>query len=240
MRPAEARKIAEFVSRMDIDSDFECLNIGSSTRQFRELDKPHVNEELIRPLEKIGVRFVHVDIKSGPGIDMVGDVLDANFQAKLRSRRARLILCCNLLEHLSDPFEFARSCVSLVRPGGTIVVSVPFSFPMHNDPIDNMLRPTPEEIGEMFPGCRIRDHEIVESGSYLNDLLDRADWPTVLARTVGAILFPFLSKGAWRPRAHRLLWLLRRYRISVAVLEKLEIGDDALADSKRKKNWTKV
>ena len=221
MRVAEARQIRSLLCSLEIEAGAVCLNIGSSTELFRKVDKPHIESELIQPLQALGIQIVHVDIKSGRGIDLAGDVLDPRFQTELRALNANVVLCCNLLEHLSDPYSFALSCGSLVRPGGFIVVSVPFSFPMHNDPIDNMLRPTPEEICEMFPGWGLREGRIVESGSYLKDLMKRRDWLAVLTRNIGAVFLPFLSKGAWRPRAQRLLWLFRPYKISVAVLEKL-------------------
>lgn len=220
MRIEEAREIVAILSGMDMKSGTTCLNIGSSTRQFREVDKPHIRSELIQPLEQLGVEFVHIDIKSGKGVDLVGDVLDPDFRGQLRALDSKLLLCCNLLEHLSDPDEFAASCGDLVRADGLMIVSVPFSFPRHEDPIDNMLRPSPEEIGYMFPGWGLRAGKIVRSGSYLADSFSRKNGLTMLIKSIGAVLFPFLSKGRWRPRAHRLLWLFRPYKISIAVLER--------------------
>ena len=66
-------------------------------------------------------------------------------------RRYAALLCCNVLEHVRDPGEFARRCAMLVRPGGVIVVTVPRSYPHHADPIDTLYRPTPEEAAALFP-----------------------------------------------------------------------------------------
>ena len=62
------------------------------------------------------------------------------------------ILCCNIFEHVEDRARFASICHDALRPGGYLVVSVPYSYPYHTDPIDTYLRPTPEEIAAMFPG----------------------------------------------------------------------------------------
>lgn len=218
MRLEEAREIFAIIDNLEIASGTVCLNIGSSTQRFREVDKPHILAELIRPLENIGIRLVNCDMRAAEGVDLVGDVLDPEHQKKMQEFRSGLVLCCNLLEHLSDPKSFASACGSLVNSGGFLVVSVPFSFPRHDDPIDNMLRPSPEEIHSMFPGWELRAGKIIKSGSFLTDLLNKENGLIILIRSVGAVLLPFLSKGKWIPRAHRLLWLFRPYKISIAVL----------------------
>ena len=43
------------------------LDIGSSTRHYREVEQPWVEEFLFAPLGERGVRVVHCDIKTGAG-----------------------------------------------------------------------------------------------------------------------------------------------------------------------------
>jgi hypothetical protein len=127
MRAEEARHIADIVASIGLPPGCVCLNIGSSTRHFREVEQPHISADLIRPLEARGMRFVHCDMKADDGVDLVGNVLDAEFQRRMADDRADLLLCCNVLEHLTDPQAFATACASLVRPGGYMVVTVPYS-----------------------------------------------------------------------------------------------------------------
>ena len=63
---------------------------------------------------------------------------------------AKCVLCCNILEHVADREAFARVCDQILSPGGTIVVSVPQSYPLHMDPIDTYYRPMPAEIAQLL------------------------------------------------------------------------------------------
>jgi hypothetical protein len=55
MRPEEADTLARWARELKLAPGTVCLNIGSSTHQFRETEQPHVAERLIRPLEAAGI-----------------------------------------------------------------------------------------------------------------------------------------------------------------------------------------
>src|SRR4051812_11957800 len=109
MRSEEAETLALWIRDLDLRAGAVCLNIGSSTSEFREKEQPHIAERLLRPIEAEGIRFVHCDMKMAAGVDEVGDLLDARFRARLKRYRASLLLCSNLLEHLADPHGFAKA-----------------------------------------------------------------------------------------------------------------------------------
>ena len=114
----EAKLMGEWIRGLPLRGNNVCLNVGSSTRDFRERVQPHIHDEVIRPIELAGARVVHCDLKSADGVDEAGDLLDPAVQARLRTYDADLLICSNLLEHLTAPAEFAKACASLVRPGG--------------------------------------------------------------------------------------------------------------------------
>lgn len=114
----EAKLMGESIRGLPLTADSACLNVGSSTRDFRERVQPHIHDEVIRPIERAGARVVHCDLKSADGVDEAGDLLDPAVQARLRTYDADLLICSNLLEHLTAPAIFAKACASLVRPGG--------------------------------------------------------------------------------------------------------------------------
>src|SRR5688572_5685334 len=118
MRREEAARMAEWIGSLSLPPGAVCLNIGSSTERFRTRSQPHIEQLLFGPLRESGVRVIHCDMKADPGVDLVGDVLDPGFQQQLRSLGAQLLICSNLLEHLTDPKAFAAACASLVTPGG--------------------------------------------------------------------------------------------------------------------------
>lgn len=76
--------------------------------------KPHIHREIFAALESRRVQVLHMDLKADDGVNIVGDIYDPAFQEEIRRIGAKLLMCCNILEHLQDPAEFARVCATLV------------------------------------------------------------------------------------------------------------------------------
>jgi hypothetical protein len=220
VRLEEADLLTCWVRELRLEPGTLCLNIGSSTREFREREQPHIADRFIRPLEADGVRFIHCDMKRDDGVDEVGDVLDPGFQARLKGYGARLVVCSNLLEHLEKPAEFARACGDLVGPDGYGLFTVPLSYPYHPDPIDTMLRLTPAQLTAMMPDWEVVKSGQIAAGNYLRDLRAAGRPYTKLFRQLVRVMLPFYRPQTWRPNAHRLLWLFRPFRMSLALLRK--------------------
>src|SRR5262249_62253841 len=143
MLPREAEKLGEVLGRPTPEQVSPLVNRGSSTREFREERQPYIEQCIFAPLARRGVRAVHADLKQDDGVDIVGDIYDPAFQGEVRAIEPRLILCCNLLEHVSDRPRFAATCRDLLPPGGHLLLSAPHSFPSHLPPTDTLLRPPP-------------------------------------------------------------------------------------------------
>lgn len=220
MRLQEARYLADSMAALGATKLSPCVNIGSSTRAFREIRKPHIAGEFFAPLEREGLRFVHADMKLGDGIDIAGDLLNGKVQDRIRDVGARSILLTNVLEHVVDPGQLARICLSFVADGGYIVVSVPRSYPYHSDPIDTGYRPLPVEIAELFPGTVLRISMVLEAGSALDDWRAKGALTRYAARRFVRLCMPFYKPRVWLHHAHELFWLWRPYLISVAILQK--------------------
>lgn len=220
MHREEAQIMAEWVKALSLPVGSVCLNIGSSTEGFRTRTQPHIDELLIQPIQRAGIRVVHCDIKPAAGVDEVGDVLDPRFRDRLREYRADVILCSNLLEHLSDPMGFLAACGDLVLPGGYGLVTMPLSYPYHADPIDTMLRLTPEQIAALLPGWETVKVKELVAGSHARDLRKERRPLVTLTKQLGRAALPFYRPHQWRGIAHRLLWLFRPYRQSMVLLRK--------------------
>jgi SAM-dependent methyltransferase len=168
---------------------------------------------MLRRLEDSGLKIVHCDLKASSGVDEPGDVLDPIYQERLRSFNADLLLCSNLLEHLTEPAAFAAACGSLVKEGGYGLFTVPRSYPYHPDPIDTMFRPRPREIAAMVHGFKIVAEAEIKAGKFKLG-------PVALAKYLARAVMPFYRRHAWWPLTHRLLWLVRPYVQSLVLLRK--------------------
>jgi hypothetical protein len=195
------------------------LNLGSSTRVFREVTKPHIDRELFGPLAAAGVQVFHSDLKRADGVDLAGDILDPQVRADLRARGFKSLLCSNLLEHVPDRPAVAAACEEIVGPGGLILATVPSSYPYHADPIDTGFRPTPSQLAVLFAGSDAVLAEELVGRTYREDMKDRGSSPGAeMARTLGLALISFARPRSFRAQAHRWLWYGRPYRVSIALM----------------------
>ena len=217
MFASEARRLREILLAQDDISPL--LNLGSSTRAFRERTKPHIETELFAPLRAAGVEVVHCDRKAEDGVDVVGDVLDPALQSALAERGFRCVLLANLLEHVADRPTVAAACERIAGPGGLILATVPSSFPYHADPIDSGYRPSPGELAALFGGSRPILAEEVGGQSYGERLhTSGATVPGELARTLLSMLAAPLRPKRARARLDRWRWYGRPYRVSITLL----------------------
>lgn len=219
LRVEEAEEIYRLISQCDLPVGSTILNIGSSTLEFRERIQPHISERLFAPLDRDGLSVIHCDIKSNPGVDLVGDVLDEKFQDELAKLAPSLVLCSNLLEHLSDRRPFVSALKRIVPSSRYLLVSVPNSYPYHGDPIDTLFRPTPEALAREFEPWRPVGMGIVESNSYWGDLVETGRPVRMLLRHLLSIVLGLRNPKMFFRRADRLRWLFRNYRVSVALLQ---------------------
>ena len=139
-------------------------NIGSSTAEFREVKKPHIQHALFGPLADAGFAVQHIDIKAADGVDLVGDLNDAAFVADLLGRGFRSVICSNLLEHVADRQAIVDICRRVINDDGHILITVPHSYPYHADPIDTGYRPDIADLATLFAGAQCVAGEVLNGG----------------------------------------------------------------------------
>ena len=144
------------------------LNIGSSTKEFIEVEQPYIKQNLFDELSKKECQIKNVDIKQADGVDLVGDVTDANFVETLKKLNPASIVCSNLLEHLEDRKTFCDALVKIMNKETLLIISVPYSFPYHEDPIDTMYRPNLDELQIAFPSLKLVEGDIVDCGTFFS------------------------------------------------------------------------
>lgn len=221
MRPIEADWIRDQLLAIGPAAASPIANVGSSTGEFRSVRKPHIEQRLFAPLRAAGFEIVHIDMKQAEGVDLVGDLTDPAFLDRVRATGCRSVICSNLLEHLARRDDLLRACEALVADDGAMVLTVPFSYPYHPDPIDTMYRPSPRELEQALPTLEMTRSEVLSDGTLIDEVhRDRGAaalvyWPKALAR----------SLRLWRPREalaqlHRLTWIARPFKVTCAVFRR--------------------
>lgn len=196
------------------------LNLGSGTRKAREGSKHFIQSMTIDPMLAAGLQVVHSDLLAGDGVDLSGDLFDAAFQARLQELRPKIVMFCNVLEHLPNHLrtQVPDACTRILAPGGFLIVTVPNSYPYHADPIDTMYRPTATQVAALFPSLQVVDAQVIDSESYWVEFMQGGLWRQL--RKLLRLLFPFVRPKRWLSHAHRFLWLGRPYRHSCVLLRK--------------------
>lgn len=78
------------------------------------------------------VRPKIIDIVDGPHVDLVADAHDL----PLKDASIRTVILNNTLEHVANPFQVISEVNRVMKPGGVLLVAIPFLRPIHADPDD--------------------------------------------------------------------------------------------------------
>jgi len=91
-------------------------------------------------------RYVCLDIIPIYGItDVVGDAL----HMPIISSSFDCVFATEVLEHLYNIFSFVKEINRVLKPGGRVIITVPFLFHQHSDTID-FWRPTKASLKNLF------------------------------------------------------------------------------------------
>jgi SAM-dependent methyltransferase len=111
------------------------LDVGGKKIDKRGTFQP----DLLKYKDQLSWLYLNMEIQTCP--DIYGDA----HKLPVKSESIDCVLCCEVLEHVADPFTCCAEIHRILKPGGLFVFSVPFIFPIHADPYD-FGRFTPERI----------------------------------------------------------------------------------------------
>jgi SAM-dependent methyltransferase len=66
------------------------------------------------------------------------DILADATRLPLAAGCADIVLCSQVLEHVPDPGALLAECTRVLRPGGQLLLSAPFWWPLHEEPLDHL------------------------------------------------------------------------------------------------------
>ena|SRR2546426_9611715 len=79
-----------------------------------------------------GPQVVNIDIRPFEGVNVVSDAQALPFKAGT----FEALVCHQVLEHVPDADKAVREMGRVLKPGGILIVTVPFYFPFHASPYD--------------------------------------------------------------------------------------------------------
>jgi len=215
MLESEARWFSERIKEIGYKNICPMCNIGSSTGPFMTEQQPWIYDHIFGPLQTTQCIVKHVDIKPGPGVDIVGDLSDHRFLKELSCYNFKSIFFSNVLEHLVEREIVCESLLSLIPVGGYIFVSCPRHYPYHPDPIDTMFRPDVNELSALFKGVKPLFAEIVKGGTLVTNEQSVAKRMRIIAR----MMMPFIRPHNW---VRNLNYLLETYSATCVILQKIQ------------------
>jgi hypothetical protein len=152
------------------------LDCGSGTRADRTIVQPHIAAVYA------GYDVVWTNTHSPNGTELVCDFTKPETLVDLP--RCPLVTCSAMLEHVED-IDGALSCiVSLVDDW--FIVTAPRTYPLHNCPIDNGWRPTPDELAEKVASLGLEIMQKYVTGPERFGDVEDASMSIVLARNTVA------------------------------------------------------
>lgn len=143
----------------------------------------------------------HPDSGSRP--DVMGDACALPFAAA----SADAILCTEVIEHVMEPGTLLKEAHRVLKPGGSLLLSAPFTWHVHDEPHDYWrfteygLRLLCERAGFRVATVRATNH-------YFGALLQsRAYWL-------------YFVSGRFRPLVRPIVWLLQAAAVVAAPLDR--------------------
>ena len=114
-------------------------------------------------------RWVFADINEDHDPDLVLDVSD--MQGVVEDAGVDVVNALELFEHVERIDRGLRECFRVLRPGGRLVISVPFLYPVHSDPHD-FQRWTREKWVRALEGTGFEIESLEVTGGFFSVLGD--------------------------------------------------------------------
>jgi SAM-dependent methyltransferase len=134
------------------------------TKGVRVADIGCGEQPLRAQIEGLGGGYIGVDIEQNPQqtVEVVASITDL----PLSDSAFDVIVCTEVLEHVSDTYTAFGELARVLRPGGHLIITVPFAYPLHEEPYD-YVRLTPHQIRECAERVKLTVIELRTTGNEL-------------------------------------------------------------------------
>jgi SAM-dependent methyltransferase len=151
--PAILSLHSRLVPRLRTVASGALLDVGSGTMPFRSSVTGLVEE------------YHSLDIERRvPDVDFVADIRDMR---SVGSGNYDVVLCSQVLEHVAEPGKAIEEIMRILRPGGRLVLTVPFLSRLHEEPFD-YFRFTEYGLRVLLEASGFQVVEVLPTGSLLS------------------------------------------------------------------------
>ena len=117
--PLVAKRISDELARQQAPAPLLVLDIGCGERPY---------EDLFAKCHYVGINRTAIAARP----DIVADAM----AMPIRDASVDLVLCTQVLEHVPNPLQLVHEAYRVLKPGGGLVLSAPFYWPVHEEPSD--------------------------------------------------------------------------------------------------------
>jgi SAM-dependent methyltransferase len=121
------------------------LDVGAAERPYEKLFTPHVERYLGLEYPPVADNLIPEIWNKLHTIRHLIDVFGDGMRLPFRDRAVDTVLSFEVLEHVPDPDACVREFARVLRPGGRVLLTVPFVAPLHQLPFD-FYRYTPRGV----------------------------------------------------------------------------------------------
>lgn len=110
------------------------------------------------------------------------------------------VFCCSVLEHIEDPAAGMSEFSRILKPGGRLILSVPFLYYLHGAPAD-FFRFTRYGVALMAQKCDLKPEFVTSAGGMAHTILQTVSmaFTSALGATqVGLSVASLMSAGLWK------------------------------------------
>jgi SAM-dependent methyltransferase len=199
LRPWIESALIDSLKNHDPNAPLQVLDVGCGNQPFRSL------------IEGLKANYTSIDAIQNPmnSVDVVQAIDSPTLSQNLALSTFDVVLCTEVMEHVFDwPVAF-ENLYKLTRPGGVVIITCPFFWPLHEEPYD-FWRPTLHAIRRSAQRVGFVEEQL-RTGGDLWDVLgtvvgnsnftSRLSGPAAIVLNVAARVMRRLSLLCLRKRA---------------------------------------
>lgn len=149
---------------------------------------------------KTADKYIGVDWSESIHEHKADIISDLNQPLQIDSQQADTVISFSVLEHLNEPQVMLESAYNLLKPGGKLIIQVPFQWRVHEAPHD-YYRFTPFGLKHLLTKAGFTEIVIFPSGGFFTTWITKLNY-----FTIRAVRGPFWLKRFIK-MAFLLLWI---------------------------------